>query len=350
MELRSKVIVIWVDGLSSRYLQAGMMPQLEEYAHRSGLIQLSNMFGYLSVGGAIFTGLFPERSGLFCEFGKAETLDNLGTRITTLLRLIDLVPNDELRFMSRLAVSRTVGLGYLGVANSIPAEYLRYFETRLSCQLERRPEIGNGVTSVFDWLELSGKYYEYCRPPVGEEDRDARDLVRRIDEGTLPDLYVSHPTSLDILGHKYGPQSRQIRVAAGRADQRLGQVLAAVDEAPHNILCIVLSDHGMVPVRGFFEASRDLSRLPLAYGHDYLYFLDSTMIRFWFNSASAKSLVMRNLHGPGKFLSDKDLDSVHVAPLPTFYGDAIFALEEGWTVFPDFFSENTSAPGDARLP
>ena len=133
------VLLIWADGLSSRYLNELDTPLLSKFAVGSRQATLQSMFGYLSVGGAVFCGLQPGRSRLLWEFGRREAPASVGSALRAVLSVVDHVPNDRARFLLRLGILRSLGTEYLGLANAIPHDLLWYFQPRLSSQLEHRP-------------------------------------------------------------------------------------------------------------------------------------------------------------------------------------------------------------------
>jgi len=179
--------------------------------------------------------------------------------------------------------------------------------------------------------------YEYSRPPPADEGSAAASLISRIRKGQLPNLFVYHPVSLDVTGHKSGPRGAATKRAIARFDRTTGRILSAIEHSPAKILCITMSDHGMQPIENLFDSQSRIRRLPLRIGKDYLYFMDSTMIRFWFETASAEDIIRSDFSGPGRFLTQRDLEAAAIGKPDRFYGDLFFAIEQGWAVYPDFF-------------
>jgi len=293
----------------------------------------------------MLTGLHAARSDLFFEFVRAEPPTPMPSKLRAMLMATDVIPSDSIRALVRSGLFKLAKSGYTGVANSIPTPYISFFRTRLKDQLEKRPTLGSGVTSIFDWLVEAGESYEYVRPSPGEEQLEMGRLIRRVEDNSLPSLYVLHPVSLDLLGHRYGPESFEVMASAKRLDNCVRRTLSAVVDAETNLLCIVMSDHGMLPVTGNFDPAPQLRAMELTHGQDYLCFLDSTAIRFWCLTEESRTLIPSSFRGPGHFLTDSELRSVHALSHSRINGDLFFALDEGRVVFPDFFRRSRAPRG-----
>lgn len=74
-------------------------------------------------------------------------------------------------------------------------------------------------------------------------------------------------------------------------------------------------------------------------GDDYLYFLDSTMARFWFNHPRAEKAVRSALADavPGRFLDQSDTEEYGISLDNRKLGDTVFWLDGGACFFPDFW-------------
>jgi hypothetical protein len=62
----------------------------------------------------------------------------------------------------------------------------------------------------------------------------------------VPDLVLMNYKAADYLGHKYGPDSEELRVTLGEMDRHLARILAALQaKVGDNYLLAVTADHGM---------------------------------------------------------------------------------------------------------
>ena len=65
-------------------------------------------------------------------------------------------------------------------------------------------------------------------------------------EDNVPDLILLNYKGADFVGHKYGPDSNEIRVTLGEMDRQLARMLSALEaKVGDNYLLAVTADHGM---------------------------------------------------------------------------------------------------------
>jgi predicted AlkP superfamily pyrophosphatase or phosphodiesterase len=96
----------------------------------------------------------------------------------------------------------------------------------------------------------------------------------------------------------------------------------------------VLSDHGMTPVRHYFDLVAEVDRLGFSMPEDYLAVYDSTMARFWFFQEKARNEVRRLLQRLecGTILDDSELDQLGILFPDRRYGELIFLLRPTWLI------------------
>jgi hypothetical protein len=67
-----------------------------------------------------------------------------------------------------------------------------------------------------------------------------------IGEGGVPDLILMNYKGADFVGHKYGPDSDELRATLGEMDRQLARILAALEaKVGSDYLLAVTADHGM---------------------------------------------------------------------------------------------------------
>jgi hypothetical protein len=65
---------------------------------------------------------------------------------------------------------------------------------------------------------------------------------------SVPDLILMNYKGADFVGHKYGPDSEELRVTLGEMDRQLARLLSALEaRVGDNYLLAVTADHGMPP-------------------------------------------------------------------------------------------------------
>ena len=78
---------------------------------------------------------------------------------------------------------------------------------------------GARVSQVLDWLAL----------PLGER----------------PNLVTLYFSLVDTAGHRYGPNSKEVRQAIASADKQVGRLLDGLAKIQHPVYLLITSDHGM---------------------------------------------------------------------------------------------------------
>jgi len=342
-----KVLMLLLDGFSSNYLQKELSPYLYGVSREGYFSEVEPMFAFQGIGAAIYSGAPPNRTGVFAEFMmKRNEIVAKSQLLRALLRVTDTVPSDGLCANIRHALFRIAGRDWSGISNVIPSQLLEYFSPKLVGEYSEENSLRH-VPTIFDILRVNSLSYELQRPSLRLEGAAIGNIASRINGRETPDFAVIHPCSLDILGHKYGPHSPQLRSAVGNMDRIVYKVIQSVKFSTEKILTIILSDHGMSPVNYTVNLLKTLDQLPLALGSDYLVFLDSTMARFWFFNEKAEKLISDELNALecGKVLREHDLKKLCIDRVGREYGELIFALKEGYAMFPDFFRKHEPPRG-----
>lgn len=99
----------------------------------------------------------------------------------------------------------------------------------------------------------------YFSPFLDEATLDfALDLAERehLGEGEAPDLLAVGLSATDLVGHLYGPYSRESADALARLDAGLGEFLTALEDrvGEGRILIALTADHGVLPLPEWLEA------------------------------------------------------------------------------------------------
>lgn len=331
--------MIILDGFSSNYLKKELCPHLYDLAREHYFSKMEPMFGFQGVGAAIYSGAPSNITGIFTEFilQKNEIVER-SRLFKALLRLTDKMPTDNLCAKSRHVLLRMFGKKRSPISNVIPSQLFGYFSPKLKTEFTEENSLGQ-VPTIFDILRLNHMSYELQRPATRSEEAAISDIADRVEKGKMPDLAVIHPCSLDLVGHDFGPNSPQMRAAVKNIDKLMDRIIRSVQSSAQEITTIIFSDHGMSPVNNTINLLKTLEQLPLEQGNDYLIFLDSTIARFWFFNERAEKLISEALGhlDCGQILSTNDLQKLGIDKIGREYGDLVFALKEGYAIFPDFF-------------
>jgi hypothetical protein len=221
----------------------------------------------------------------------------------------------------------------------IPLDLLPFFDL-----VEQRapwdPRVG--YRSIFARLQERGDTFFHCAWPETNllPDHSDRGIVEHALAHVTPAdrLAYVHLQELDALGHAYGPESAEVQTCLQATDALVERLVTTLQARFDAVDVLLFGDHGMVPVTGTTDVSRALAATGLRMGTDYLAFLDSSMVRFWFFSDGARRRVAAALDGlPGRLLDDKAQVRYGIAGCDRRNGEAIFLAEPGVLVFPNFF-------------
>ncbi len=345
--LSKKVILLFVDGLSSRYLQSGLCSNISRMAEQGFHLELEPIFAFTGIGTTVFTGAWPNSTGVWVEYilRKEETGAPSRTELITdtFMRLSEIIPNDRICWDIRLVLAKLSGRGYLGTPAVIPSQYLRYFETKLQRNYTERKSLSS-IKTIFDILGEAGRSFNYY-PASRSDERLVTKVLNSINRKSLADFTFMHLFFLDPAGHKYGPKSETMLSAIRQTDEYVGRIRHATEL--NNVNLILFSDHGMSPVKEYCDLTEMLKSLPLTAEKDYLFFLDSTMARFWFENKRSKELITEALSRSkqGRILASNDLCHFHIDKLGREQGELIFVLKDYFCIYPDFFRRHTKPKG-----
>ena len=237
-------------------------------------------------------------------------------------------------------------------SHMIPFPFLEYFALTEDLVDHRNPGVFPRP-SVLDELNEAGRGYNYDSftavngnfPYRNDDER--LDAVPRACEAGENDLHLIYISAPDFLGHKYGPLSDGLFVGLREMDRKLEAWVAEVERHSENNRFIFLGDHGMLAVEREFDAEAAIKRCmrerKLTAKRDYVYFLDSTMVRFWALSDRARECALDALKKEagfleaGQFIDEALARRFHVPLADRRYGDLLWLANPGVLVFPDFF-------------
>ncbi|MFC2067155.1 alkaline phosphatase family protein [Chloroflexota bacterium] len=339
----SKVVMIWLDAFSSTYVDPQKTPFISELC-RSGLYtDLKSLFAFSGIGVSAFTGIAVNTHKVWCDCVLRESKPP-SAAFAKSLSLCGKLPDDTLEAYARNIVCRIFGYNP-GIPNQIPVELVNLFETKEKERLTNKNPVPGSVT-LFDQLrQCEVKYFVVGFYESLLEKLIVSRALRALDKDYRFILF--HLGSLDRLGHKFGPESPEIRKRLGELDELVKKVMQKGIDLNPSTHFIIFSDHGMVPVERQINLMDALERLPIKMGEDYILFLNSTVANFWFKSQKGKSLIVEALGKiePGAILDRAKLKELKIDKVGAEYGELFFALKEGNVFFPDFYRRRKPPKG-----
>ena len=337
-----KTIVIMLDAFRKDYINKEDTPFLESFTKKFKVGELEQPFGFKGTVG-FFTGKHPKKINQFVYYGYDKKEKKMPSSLNSILRIFP----KKLSFYTINFLNHLVGKDIF--LPSIKVKYLKYFTTKQKKHFYQKNSVQ--VETIFDSFrknKINYLFYDFPliiknNKPTLHKTLKNNDLIRtkkslQLCKNKEYDFYYIHLCDLDSVGHHCSPESKEIKQILRKQDKYVEKILSNFDLEKDNIL--LWSDHGMLQVKQSFDLE---SKLP-KFGDGYIYFLDSTMARFWFFNKNKKAQVLSILkqaenQKKGKLLSDKQKQKLKIDFKHNFYGDEIFLLNPGILLYPNFFNE-----------
>lgn len=350
----SKVtIAILVDGLRHDYITKEDSPFLYSLAQTGISGSVKETFAF-QLRPAFFAGLYPED----CDVAHLYYYDpkNSPFKFTKYLS----IPS----FLFNLPIIGTRGRAFIGkhVRNieakkghtasmyyadtaSIPYNMLRYFDF----SEKYATWLPNSLPdpTLFDILIEHNKHWLWLGYPT--DDQRTVPLLNKFKEKVKNNhsfIYL-HFAELDWVGHSHGPHSQERKQVLREIDDAIKDIHSTLVKQFDEVHEVIFGDHGMAEIKKKIDLWDKLNKTKLKIGVDYIYFLDSTQVRFWFKNEKAKieiSNLLRNIP-EGKILDQDDYAKFKFRFPHNKFGEIIFLANSGVLIYPNFFQKSSPALG-----
>lgn len=334
-----------VDACRHDYISESKTPFLCNMKQEGISGSLTPTFGF-EPDAAYIAGLYPDEA----DGGAQFWYDLLGSPFSFLgqwartLNLLPDLPDRALRRLVKRISKRCCPSPVLSTAR-IPFHLLRYFDFPMQCRMDEPNFVRSD--SAFDILRQAGRKWLYHGVPDYKVDLNS--IITRAEKDLFPPVEFAffHIGDLDRVGHKYGPESVEIKEALKSVDKGIERIVKVAKERFEEVHFVIMGDHGMMEVQRHLDIRAELKKLPVKLEKDYLVFLDSTMARFWFFSGRAESVIidmLDNMEG-GHILSQEEKDKYHLNYSHNKFGDIIFLADPGVLIFPNFYQNKKPVKG-----
>ena len=334
-----RTLFILLDGLRKDYVCASTMPFLFELQQRSTCAEVIETFAF-QTRPSYMAGLHPEQSLIanMFEYSPQQSPFRIGRFLPTWAipkgSKAERVVRHFLSVWARRVErhrSHTASCIYCTTAQ-VPLDFLPYFgfsEKRQIHEPNSLPQPG-----LFDLLRRQNIDWLWAGYPL--DHGTTENILAKYQQASRSQFCYLHFSELDWVGHQYGPDSAEIRECAAKLDEVLNRIFA---EQPEPFNFIVFGDHGMVQVEQEIDFYQVQQHVPLRPKRDYLYFLDSTQVRFWFFNERARQRIIdvwSDVAG-GHFLTESEQTELHIRFPDNRFGDACFMAHGGMMFLPNFF-------------
>ncbi len=347
------VVLMLVDGLGYDFVSPGTTPWLASRSREYPLRPMRPVLGYSDCQRAVlFTGERPDRMGYWMLYRFARPAESPWRWLGTLSALDDLpadLPRKALKFGLSASVlklaSRWSRQGDLGIHN-MPFRALPWLRPTLKDSMYSPGGLG-ATPTIFDRLRAAELPFGIIRSDVfgtwdllKPADQLLPRLLGRINglPGDLAFLYVYLHTP-DMYAHRYGIKGAQFQAELARADGAIAAMVEAIrDRLGPDAQIVIVSDHGMDHTERSISFQHLVRHRGL--GKDFVVALDSTMVRVMYLRPSARGAVRDLIEssGAGRFLTPEERRHLGVDFPPEHYGEDIYLLGPGASIYPNFHS------------
>lgn len=358
-----KIVYILLDAFRSDYLNINNTPFLFNLSKKGEYYkEVVPNLSYCERT-EIFTGLTPKESGNFLAIGHdPENSPYKNVKYLNTLHAIEniLVPVNRIRVYYRKAVSKIFKYFNFEMSSyNIPLNILKYFSLTEDRYSFFDKHAFNGNDSIFSYCiekNINIFYDSFTSlnfKTVLSDDERLQLVLKNADQNYS--LYLIYITLPDFIGHNYGPDSEKMMTEIQGLDLILERFINNFLKKQPKTTFILNGDHGMRSVTDSvnlkIEVEKIAKSLNLKLSKDYIYFLDSTMVRIWFSSNRSKYLLSKSVkenklfNTYGTFINEDRAKKEKIPYLDRRYGDLLWVANRGVVVFPDYFHINKIPKG-----
>ena len=233
-----------------------------------------------------------------------------------------------------------------GVAPCIPNYMLKYFDVAEKLP-PWHPQYLPKATTLFDILRQKDlKWLFIGSPGSNQQTFSILNKFQKMISKKYSFIWL-HFAELDWACHKYGPRSAQSKGKLREIDEAIEKIHAYLNSTYSTVNTLVFGDHGHVEVNQTLDLRSLLKQTSSRMGEDYIYFLDSTIARFWFKNERAQDEIAHVLStvDRGKILSKQDLKKYGCNFQNPRHGQLIWVADEGYIILPNFWQGTTIVRG-----
>jgi len=319
-----KVLLCYIDGFDIRSVNASNTPFISDALKTYPYVQISSPPSADSVP-TLLTGTYPHEHGMW-----GVRLDT-DIAISSLDKIADRLPDFFTTMVQCIAhmFNETTDLP------TIPPRRRRYFKAF-------RTQHNTKYHNAANLLNIGGRCT--CFGVIGENNssylfsktsKPTDDLLSNVASGKYL-LEILQYYSIDLIQRWNIDNPRKINVLFRKVDDFIKALYHKCLD--NSITLILFSDHGYDRVIQTINIIDKLHRLKLPKS-EYSYFIELSMIRFWFNTQNARSKIMLMLKSIDHttILTSNDLEQYNIKFSDTGFGEVFLLTHPGYVFFPHDF-------------
>jgi len=343
VRMNTITLLIYLDACLHGYISKERTPFLYRLTGEGFFGRIRTVPGFTQEA-AMMTGEFPDKTDFFTWYRYSPNSSPFAW--TRPLRLLKPLRRSRAYYPIKVGIrkvsSHIARRAYQDPA-FIPLDILPYFEDISATLPKNLPDLASICRASQHTCFQQSMIYGYigskrCGSIFGP-------VIESIESKNPFDFYIAHIGELDGLGHHYGPHPDFFSEFLKEIDLWLFKIYGSIRRKGLKCNLIIASDHGMFDVRSIVDIEKQLKSLFLKVPKDYIYFLDSTIARFWFSNDKAKNLIEEMLLRipNGHIVSEEEKKRYHIDFKHNGYGNLWFWLDRGCMIFPNFFQSLKSS-------
>ena len=332
--------MILIDALGYSNLTRQCAPRLSDFINETRkLSRVRTLLDYSNaIVPSIFSGMYPEEHNIWGIFKMSP--ESYPFKLLSLFRPSIFDKNKYLRYFATRMI-----YAYSKKKNSIPGDMFpvnipirlaKYFDISLKKHIIDPGALEPSLT-LFDLLRSQGIPFSYSGyPTIVGTDNILSSTMRSFQNSSVSLCYIDE---IDHQQHLVGTSSKKFIERIRIFDDSITDFLRKIIKNEKMSL-MMFSDHGMRDVTDKLNLQKVIDDLNLTIGKDIVYFIDSTIARFWIFNEKARITLSEALTSTqgGHLLNDEEIRKYRINFKSNEYGDLIYLADPGKLILPNFYS------------
>lgn len=315
------------------------------YKDYKGGSKIKPLLAFRGIEATLYTGQPIEKHGIWLDYMLSEKSPFRWVQRVPGLKTVDrLMPysySKYFRFFIHMCSKKRCSRPVFPKTSRIPFYLLNFFDYSVK-KPPTAPYAYGPFPTLFDLLRKHNLTFEYISTPFitrfSTTDNKVMKYFYKKASTKKRDLYFIKFFDVDKASHTYGPGSDENKKEVDETIRRINEIRDYFDDENVALRTLVFSDHGFLPVRHSLDLFSEIQKLDIKAGKDFIYFLDSTIARFWFMDNKSRKTIedLMSTFPEAVELTDqlKTLYGLH--GLKRRYGEQIYVAKQGYIFAPDF--------------
>lgn len=370
---KKQLVILVLDAFRWDYVNSEDAPFLNEMAQKHTWGKKVKSASGFTQPAAMFTGAQPENSDIFTLFDYNENKSAfmrvkkrkmLGLLFKSYAQLMKIPSFKVQKFVDNTLMANIL----LPNANlfspriykpfGTPAEFLPYIYAEEENDSKLISEISSymsrNIETLQDMMFKNDIRFKFLMSPVadGYATNVIDDTVKKLKEDNQMDFdaYFFQFNDTDSLIHKCGPDTKEAKRIIKHTDSEVKRLYKEFAKNNEDVSFLVVGDHGMSTVTDNVDILDEIDYMlkinNLNAPTDLVYWVDSTMARFWFHNENARQKVEKHIKNNqtfqkyGVIVDDKISQEEKIPKMGRQHAHLAWWANEGILIEPCFFRDS----------